>query len=298
MHNHINLVHTLSSKINNAFPNVAKQLRSYGGYQTAMIGKWHLGEGKAHEPTGFDHWDVLEGQGEYFDPTFINEKGSYVAEGYTTDVITDKAVSWLDTRDRNRPFFLMCHHKAPHSPFAYHPRYEGYYKDPIKVPETYEDDYKNRAAAAAAATNKIAVDMTYNNLGLVQPEGGSEVGRLRPWGAAPTGTPSDRKVPYEVAKLPEVLIDRRTGERYRFKTDHELRQWKYQQYMRRYLRTVQRVPPPPHDISLELISLPGQSTMASGESWTSWVKVAWWQTRWSSTPRIRVSSWGGLVLHT
>ena len=84
-YNHVNSVTTLNTLINNRLPNVAKHLQ-YGGYQTAIFGKWHLGEGKAHEPSGFDYWSVLPGQGDYFDPLFI-EMGKEVEEkGYATAV--------------------------------------------------------------------------------------------------------------------------------------------------------------------------------------------------------------------
>ena len=113
-HNHVNGVYTLDSKINKRLPNVAKHLRT-GGYQTAMIGKWHLGEGKAHQPTGFDYWDILPGQGFYFDPDFIEMDGKMVTNyGYATDIITKKSLDWLKKRDQEKPFFFTCHHKAPH----------------------------------------------------------------------------------------------------------------------------------------------------------------------------------------
>ena len=91
-YNHVNGVVTLASKINKDLPNVAKCMRT-GGYQTAMVGKWHLGEGKPHEPTGFDYWSVLPGQGSYFDPEFIEMEGSRFEEGYATDLITDKCLA-------------------------------------------------------------------------------------------------------------------------------------------------------------------------------------------------------------
>lgn len=80
---------TLDSLINNTLPNVAKAMR-VGGYQTAMIGKWHLGEGATHEPTGFDYWSVVPGQGVYHDPDFIEMGEEIHEQGYATDVITDK----------------------------------------------------------------------------------------------------------------------------------------------------------------------------------------------------------------
>ena len=175
MHNHVNLVHTLASHIDNKMPNVAKQLRNYGDYQTAIIGKWHLGEGKAHEPSGFDYWEVIPGQGEYWDPDFITPEGRHVEKGYATDIITDKTLDYIKNRDKDRPFFVMCHHKAPHRRWEYKPEHKDLYSDPIKIPSTYDDNYKNRAAAAEAAKNKVKVHLNYFDLGLVQPEGPEEV---------------------------------------------------------------------------------------------------------------------------
>ena len=103
-YNHVNCVTTLSTHMNNRMPNVAKHLKT-GGYQTAVVGKWHLGEGKKYEPTGFDYWSVLPGQGDYFDPFFI-EMGTEIEDlGYVTDIITEKSLNWLKERDKTKPFF-------------------------------------------------------------------------------------------------------------------------------------------------------------------------------------------------
>ena len=104
-YNHVNCVFTLQTPINNRMPNVAKHLRT-GNYQTAVIGKWHLGEGKEHEPTGFDFWSVLPGQGEYFDPYMIEMGETIEVPGYATDIITEKSLNWLKTRDTEKPFFF------------------------------------------------------------------------------------------------------------------------------------------------------------------------------------------------
>ena len=113
-HNHVNLVMTLNSEINERLPNVAKALQA-GGYQTAMVGKWHLGEGKGHEPTGFDYWSIVPGQGEYYDPMFIEPSGTKRVPGYATDIIAEKSLDFIKNRDKSRPFFVMCHHKATRS---------------------------------------------------------------------------------------------------------------------------------------------------------------------------------------
>lgn len=100
-HNHVNGVLTLNYKINNVLPMVQKHLK-HAGYQTAMIGKWHLGEGPAHEPRGFDFWDVLPGQGLYFDPIFIGPNGRHMERGYVTDIITDKTLDFIRNRDTTK----------------------------------------------------------------------------------------------------------------------------------------------------------------------------------------------------
>lgn len=234
-YNHVNQVTTLDTHIDNRLPNVAKHLRA-DGYQTAIFGKWHLGEGKAHEPTGFDEWAVVPGQGEYFDPVMIDRDGPHRESGYATDIITDKCLDFLGARDPQRPFFLMCHHKAPHRSFEPHPRHRHLYADgKLPVPETFDDDYANRAAAATAATMRIRRDMSYKDLGLVQPEGGSEVGEL----LAPGST--SRKVPEIVAGQELRLVDALTGENFVFSDPRELARFKYQRYMMRYLQTIQSV---------------------------------------------------------
>ncbi|MER2533677.1 MAG: sulfatase [Rhizobiaceae bacterium] len=231
-YNHVNGVTTLATHIDNRGPNVAKHLQR-AGYQTAIFGKWHLGEGPAHEPTGFDQWAVLPGQGDYFDPVMVEMGEEKVFPGYATDIITDKCLDWLNGRDASKPFFLMCHHKAPHRSFEPHPKYRGLFADEdVRIPDTFDDDYKNRARAAGAAKMRIRLDMTYKDLGLVQPEGGSEVGEL-----LIPGLP-DRKVPHPADVRDLVLIDQLSGEQFRFETEAELAAFKYQRYIKRYLRTI------------------------------------------------------------
>ena len=230
-YNHVNAVTTLETPINNRLPNVAKHLKT-GGYQTAIIGKWHLGEGKAHEPSGFDFWSVLPGQGDYFDPLFIEMGESLTEEGYITDIITDKSLDWLSKADKQKPFFLMCHHKAPHREWEPHPKNRSLFMDDVVVPSTFDDNYKNRARAAAEAKMRIKDDLTYDDLGLVQPEGGGEVGeKSRPFS-------SKRKIPNPEDASALCLIDKITGEKFRFNSREELSRFKYQRYIKRYLRTI------------------------------------------------------------
>ncbi|KAK2598835.1 hypothetical protein N8I77_012220 [Diaporthe amygdali] len=238
MHSHANGVFTLDDRLNNKMPNVAKSMRM-GGYQTAMIGKWHLGEGEDHQPTGFDYYSVVPGQGDYWDPIFIDNGNETQYSGYAVDIVTDKAIEWLEQRNESQPFFLMYHQKAPHRSWEWHPRYQDYYTDPIKLPDTFTDDYKNRANAASATEMRVADDMTYFDLGLVQPQGGKEIGEL-----FYPGVSTERKVPNpsNITALQALrLTDSTTGEVFRFQNQTELANFKFQRYMQRYLRVVQSV---------------------------------------------------------
>jgi arylsulfatase A-like enzyme len=166
-YNHINNVTTLSSKLDGRLVTFPKLLQSTG-YQTAIIGKWHLGHGGHADPTGFDYWNVLPGQGDYHDPIMIEMGERKQYSGYATDLITDLSLNWLEKRDKERPFLLMCHHKAPHRPWEPDEKHATLYDDiDIPEPETMWDDYSNRAAAAAAATMRI--DRDFNIVDLKQP---------------------------------------------------------------------------------------------------------------------------------
>ncbi len=158
-YNHVNGVTTLASRMDNRLTTFPKLLKA-AGYQTAVIGKWHLGQGPEHCPTGFDYWNVLPGQGLYHDPEMIEMGEKKVFPGYVTDLITDMSIDWIKARDPERPFCLLCHHKAPHrhwEPDEKHARmYEG---EDIPEPETFWDDYSDRAKAAEVARMRVDRDM-------------------------------------------------------------------------------------------------------------------------------------------
>ncbi|MGL1890912.1 MAG: sulfatase [Spirochaetaceae bacterium] len=235
-HNHVNGVTTLFSSINNRLPHVAKHLKS-DGYQTAMLGKWHMGEGDAHCPTGFDYWSVVHGQGEYFDPSMTENGKEIVEKGYTTEIITEKCSSFIKNREKDKPFFVMCHHKAPHRPWEYHPKYEDLYTDEIPYPETFNDDYKNRAKAAVNARMRIESDMSYIDFDLVQPKVPYKdqeyelIGKRTANMMVPFPETEEELKDFE-------LICSRTGEKFTFETREELKKFKYQRYMQKYLKTI------------------------------------------------------------
>jgi len=134
----------------------APKLLRAAGYQTAIVGKWHL----KSTPTGFDHFEVLKGQGQYYNPMLITNGKNVNHTGYTTDIITDQALNWLKKRDTEKPFFLMCQHKAPHGRWEPALRHLNTFEETV-VPEppTLFDYYDGRSAASANHKMGIADDM-------------------------------------------------------------------------------------------------------------------------------------------
>ncbi|MDX2179167.1 MAG: sulfatase [Bryobacteraceae bacterium] len=176
-YSHLNGVKTLNDRIDPARPHVAKTLQA-GGYQTAMIGKWHLGT----DPAGFDYWNILPGQGLYQNPELIEMGKRQKHSGYATDVITDFSLDWLKKRDASKPFFLMCHHKAPHREWSPAERHKKLFEnDTIPEPDNLFDDYRGRSGAAERSRMRVGEDMTKQDLKLDPPPGLSGMA-LRKWG--------------------------------------------------------------------------------------------------------------------
>ena len=172
-YNHVNGVTTLDTPMDNRLQTYPKLMRS-AGYQTAIFGKWHLGHGPGHDPTGFDAWAVLPDQGEYHHPVFLTPEGEVTIGGYATDIITDMSIDWLGGRDRDRPFALMVHHKAPHRTWEPDAAHAHMYEDEtIPEPHTFWDDYATRSAAAEAARCHM-LDLDERDLKASIPEGLTE----------------------------------------------------------------------------------------------------------------------------
>jgi arylsulfatase A-like enzyme len=160
-YSHKNGVNTLNDKLDPKSRSVAKYLQA-DGYQTAMIGKWHLGS----EPQGFDHWRILPGQGAYYDPEFIEASGRKKYQGYCTDLITDFTLDFLNGRDKEKPFFVMCHHKAPHRAWDPGPKYKDFLKDQtIPEPSNLYEEPRHKEKMS------VGQDQTLRDLKVKPPEG-------------------------------------------------------------------------------------------------------------------------------
>jgi arylsulfatase A-like enzyme len=185
------------------------------GYQTALVGKWHL----ETDPTGFDHWQILIGQGPYHNPPLIDNGRRVKLSGYTTDLLGDLAIEYLKNgRDRAKPFLLMWQHKAPHREWQPAERHLALFKDAeIAPPANLFDDYSGRASPARLQEMQIDRDLTDIDLKLTPPRGLDE-SQLAAW-----------KEAYE----PENEFLKRA----RF-TREGMTRWKYQRYIKNYLRCV------------------------------------------------------------
>lgn len=198
---------------------VAKLLQQ-AGYYTAMIGKWHLGS----DPTGFDYWNILPGQGVYNDPTLYEKDGSTVYKGYATDVIADLTIETLKQRPKDKPFFVMSHHKAPHREWTPNEKHRKMFENRrIPEPANLRDDYAGRTDALREQKQSVFHDMTRRDLKLTPPAGLSAE-ETRKW---------LQVKPTEVETVIDGVKKTLTG--------RALEDWKYQRYMQDYLACVQSV---------------------------------------------------------
>lgn len=217
-YSHLNGV-PVFNRIDGSQPTAPKYLQA-AGYHTGMIGKWHLGS----DPTGFDEWTILPGQGRYFNPVFYDREKTFEKAGYVTDVITDLAIDFLKRRPADKPFFLMCHHKAPHRAWEPDEKHKAMFAGKtIPEPSTLYDDYSTRTDALRENQQRVFDDMTRLDLKLAPPEGLKGKERQKWLQTKPT----------EV----EIEVD---GQKQTLKGD-ALNKYKYQRYMQDYLACVQSV---------------------------------------------------------
>jgi arylsulfatase A-like enzyme len=211
------------------------KLLQNAGYQTAIIGKWHL----KSDPTGFNHWEVLPGQGNYYNPDFLTAAGKSRREGYVTDLITDLSLDWLKNgRDPNKPFLLMCQHKAPHRNWMPAPEKLELYED-VKFPEPPNlfDDYEHRASPAHQQEMEIGRHMTQMADLKIVPSAGvpdspdyqrylGEYNRMNP----------EQKRMWDASYRPRNEAFFKANPK-----GKDLVRWKYQRYMQDYLRCISSV---------------------------------------------------------
>ena len=213
------------------FPKVMRE----NGYATGVVGKWHL----ISKPQGFDHWSILLGQneqGNYYKPVFY-ENGTVVKEdGYVTDVITDKAIEFIDDVHDEKPFMLMLHHKAPHRNWMPAPRHLGIFNDTVfPEPETLFDDYEGRGEAARSQDMNIenTLEDEWDLKLLTREEILAGNNRLHD---VYIRMPEEVQHKWDSVYAPRIA-EYRSG---KLQGD-ELVRWKYQQYMRDYLATAMSV---------------------------------------------------------
>lgn len=234
-HSHVNGFRTNGDRFDPSQPTFPKQLRQ-SGYQTAVVGKWHLGS----DPTGFDYWRVLPGQGEYYNPRFRTPEGRVTINGHCTEIVTDLAEAWLrEERDTDKPFLLMCQHKAPHRTWMPAPEHLSLWaKERLQEPPTLFDEWEDNASPARNQQMTVEQDLDlYYDLFVdtVEPTPGRE-SRDR------SGSHNiDRMTPGQLATW-NAAFDEENRE---FAADppkgKDLVRWKLQRYLKNYLRCIRGV---------------------------------------------------------
>lgn len=212
-YSHINGVRNLGGKVAEENQTLPLEMRK-AGYQTAVVGKWHLGI----QPLAFDYYKVLHSQGKYHNPEFFErvnpsaEETKATEQGYCSDLIADSSLAWLKTRDKTRPFLLMTQFKAPHGPWDAHERYDNLYADvDIPEPSSLWNNGKNGSIATRGHNNELLFNI------------GSSVGNRNRF------------------RSHIKHVDKELKKGFPTMTDDEVKRISYQDYLKRYLRCVRGV---------------------------------------------------------
>lgn len=219
---------TYFNGIQQTLPKIFKQ----NGYRTAIVGKWHL----FSTPTGFDYWNILPDQGNYYNPKFIKNGKDTVYQGYVTDIITDQALNWITKNKDEAPFFLMLHHKAPHRNAMPPLKYLNKFNDRnFPLPSNFYDDYSGRdALQRQTITMKDHLDIRYDSK---IPCDTCPVNSVNNWAPAEYQREIERLTPEE-RKIWDAEFQKEYEKFKTLKTKDESVRFQFQRFMEDYLRCV------------------------------------------------------------
>ncbi|HSH20782.1 MAG TPA: sulfatase [Draconibacterium sp.] len=229
---HLNGVKGNSEQFDGTQQTFPKLLQA-NGYQTAIVGKWHL----KSAPTGFDYWNVLPGQGDYYNPDFIKLGKDTTYKGYVTEIISKLSIDWLKSRDKKKPFLLMMHHKAPHR--SWMPalkNLELFDEKKFPLPTNFDDDYNGRKALQRqllTVKNHMDIRMDFK-----VPCNECDTSSVNSWAPGEYWRRLDRLNPEERQKWNDSYKKEET-EYYQVKDDEtKYDHWKFRRYMEDYLRCI------------------------------------------------------------
>ena len=239
LYSHQNGQRTLFGMVDTTKTFVSEILQQ-NGYQTAVVGKWHM----RCEPKGFDNYQILFYQGAYYNPEFKSKEtgGKYIRrEGYATTLTTDYAINFLEHRNNSKPFCLFVHHKAPHRNWMPESKYLHLYEDvEFPYPDTFDDDYSTRCEPAHSQQMEIdkcmtiVYDLKVNQLKDTEPYS-------KEWNAKGMQLSLNRMNPSERQQWEAAYVKRYEDFQKKQPVGQDLKRWKYQEYLKDYLRCIKSV---------------------------------------------------------